>query len=185
MSDPSPTAERLIDAAQALVQTRGYNGFSYADLSTAVGIRKASVHHHFAVKGDLGRAVAARYRRTFAHALAEIEAATDQPRRRLDRYVELYASALSERGRMCLCGMLAAEFDTLPAPVQEEVRGFFADQRAWLRRVLAAGDRGGARAPSLADALLAGLEGALLVSRSDADAARFRATARVLLDALV
>ena len=184
MSEPAPTAERLVDVAQDLVQTRGYNGFSYADLSTAVGIRKASVHHHFPAKGDLGREVAARYRRTFADTLAAIERATPAPRARLDRYVELYAAALSERGRMCLCGMLAAEYDTLPEPVQDEVRGFFDDQRAWLTRVLGAEERSPVRARRVADALLAGLEGALLVSRADADTARFRATARVLLDAL-
>jgi TetR/AcrR family transcriptional repressor of nem operon len=180
----TPTAQRLVDAAQALVQTRGYNGFSYADLAETVGIRKASVHHHFRAKGDLGAAVAERYRATFAAALERIEAEAGDRRERLDRYAGLYATALSERGRMCLCGMLAAEYATLPPLVQEQVRAFFTDQRTWLTRVLGGDGRSRAEARRRADAVLAGLEGALLVSRADGDAVGFSRTAAVLVDAL-
>jgi TetR/AcrR family transcriptional regulator, transcriptional repressor for nem operon len=184
MQPHSVTADRVVEAATSVVQTRGYNGFSYADISDMVGIRKASVHHHFPLKGDLGQEVASRYRRAFGVALNEIESETDDPITRLERYVELYARQLSEHGRMCLCGMLAAEYSTLPAPVQEEVRGFFDDQRAWLTRVLGEGRRPVPDTPGLADVFLAGLEGALLVARTDGSMARFRRTARVLVDAL-
>jgi TetR/AcrR family transcriptional repressor of nem operon len=184
MADRSPTAERLVDAAETLVQTRGYNGFSYADLSDAVGIRKASVHHHFPGKGDLGRAVAERYREQFAAALDRIDAEVEEPRDRLDRYAALYAKALSDRGRMCLCGMLAAEYATLPSPVQDQVRAFFHDQRTWLTTTLVAGGRSRPEARRLADAMLAGLEGALLVSRAGGDAMSFTRTSAVLIDAL-
>ena len=74
-----------------MVQARGYNGFSYADIADMVGIRKASVYHHFAGKGDLGQEVARRYRRGFGEALADIESDTDDPVARLERYAELYA----------------------------------------------------------------------------------------------
>lgn len=174
-----------MDAAEALVQTRGYNGFSYADLSETVGIRKASVHHHFPSKGDLGRAVAERYRMQFAAALEQIDAEADTPALRLRRYADLYARTLSDRDRMCLCGMLAAEYATLPELVQAEVRVFFHDQRKWLMRTLGTEQHTRAQARDRADALLAGLEGALLVSRAGGDAASFGRTARVLIDVLV
>ena len=51
------TANRILDVAERLVQLRGYNAFSYADVAKAVGIRKASLHYHFATKGDLGLAL--------------------------------------------------------------------------------------------------------------------------------
>ncbi|HIE19064.1 TPA: TetR/AcrR family transcriptional regulator, partial [Candidatus Bathyarchaeota archaeon] len=35
----------------------GYGGFSYSDLSKALGITKASIHHHFPSKEELGLAV--------------------------------------------------------------------------------------------------------------------------------
>lgn len=184
MEELSPTALRLVDAAEALVQRRGYNAFSYADLSKAVGIRKASVHHHFPSKGDLGRAVAERYRQAFAQALSRIDEETENPRGRLERYAELYAEALSQRGRMCLCGMLAAEYATLPPLVQEQVRGFFDDQRGWLTTTFRRAGHPRSVAVRRGEALLAGLEGALLVSRTNGDTAAFAQTARVLIDAL-
>jgi TetR/AcrR family transcriptional repressor of nem operon len=184
MQTRSDTGDRVIEAATAVVQTRGYNGFSYADIADMVGIRKASVHHYFPGKGDLGREVASRYRHGFGEALADIESETVDPTARLERYVELYARQLSNHGRMCLCGMLAAEYTTLPVAIQDEVRGFFDDQRAWLVRVLADGGRPAAETRRLADLFVAGLEGALLVARTDGSVARFRRTARVLIDAV-
>jgi TetR/AcrR family transcriptional repressor of nem operon len=184
MQARSDTADRVVEAATAVVQTHGYNGFSYADIADMVGIRKASVHHHFPGKSDLGQEVASRYRRSFGEALADIESDTDDRIARLERYVELYARQLSEHGRMCLCGMLAAEYSTLPGSVQDEVRGFFDEQRAWLARVLGGERRPTADARRRADVFVAGLEGALLVARTDGNVARFRRIARDLIDAV-
>lgn len=38
-SEISPTAERVVDAAEGLVQRHGYNGFSYDDVAQLVGIK--------------------------------------------------------------------------------------------------------------------------------------------------
>ncbi len=131
------TVDQIVEAATAVVQMGGYNSFSYADIADAVGIRKASIHHHFPAKSDLGQEVARRYRQRFAEALNDIELKTDDAVLRLERYADLYARHISQHGRMCLCGMLAAEYATLPAGVQEEVRGFFDEQREWLAHTLA------------------------------------------------
>lgn len=188
-SASADTAERILDLAQRLVQTRGYNGFSYADIAEELGIRKASLHHHFATKEDLGRELMARYRRRFAQALAAIDAGGKDPRRRLQAYAGLYAAVLRDGDRMCLCGMMAADFTTLPRAVRDEVRRFFDANEAWLAGVL----REGRRSRSLkfqgtpeneARLLLDGLEGAMLVARSYGDPARFDTTSRRLLAAL-
>ena len=181
----SSTVDQIVEAATAVVQRRGYNSFSYADIAEAVGIRKASVHHHFPGKSDLGQEVARRYRQRFAEALIDLGSKTDDTVLRLERYADLYARQLSQHGRMCLCGMLAAEYATLPAGVQDEVRGFFDEQREWLARTLSGERWPRAEARNVADAFLAGLEGALLVSRTDGSTARFRGIARVLIDGLI
>ena len=54
---PSSTSHRILDVAEYLMQTRGYNGFSYADVAGEIGITKASLHHHFSTKAALGAAV--------------------------------------------------------------------------------------------------------------------------------
>jgi TetR/AcrR family transcriptional repressor of nem operon len=141
--DLGGTADRILDVAERLVQTRGYHAFSYADVSEAVGIRKAGVHYHFPSKDDLGRAVAARYRARFAEVLARLDATRKGPGAKLRAYAGLYEAVLADGLRACLCGMLAADFLTLPGPVRAEVADFFADQEAWLARVLAAGRAAG------------------------------------------
>jgi TetR/AcrR family transcriptional repressor of nem operon len=183
------TAERVLDAAQRLVQSRGFNGFSYADIAAELGIRKASLHYHFPTKDQLGRALMARYRERFRGALAGIEAATPDARERLRRYAKLYLSVLRDEDRMCLCGMLAADFNTLARPVRDEVRRFFDDNEAWLSRVLEAGRKAGTLAfkgpaPARAVSLVSGLEGAMLVARSTRGARRFEETARCLLSSV-
>ena len=103
------TSERILDLAERLVQTRGFNGFSYADIAAEVSITKASLHYHFATKADLGRTLIERYSSAFEGALQHImqDLHEPQPQLQLRAYVQIYAKVLADE-RMCLCGMLAA-----------------------------------------------------------------------------
>ena len=91
--------------------------------------------------------------------------------------------------RMCLCGMLAAEYETLPEPMRLAVIGFFDENEAWLARVLSEGRSDGTlslkgSATDAARALLGSLEGAMLLARPYGDVARFRSAAASTLAAL-
>jgi TetR/AcrR family transcriptional repressor of nem operon len=182
------TASRVLDAAEALVQVRGFNGFSYADIAAELQITKASLHYHFATKADLGEALITRYAARFLQALAEVGAdGTDAPAK-LAAYAKLYADVLNDH-KMCLCGMLAAEYPTLPAPMQTAVLGFFDENEAWLEAVLEQGSREGSLeftgpARGTARMIVSGLEGAMLVTRPYGDAARFQVAAASLLASL-
>ena len=186
MQTQADTSARILDAAQRLVQTRGYNGFSYADVAEHIGIRKASIHYHFPNKGNLGRELVARYRAAFRRELARIEGATGDPRRKLELYAGLYRAVLQDEGRMCLCGMMAADLLTLPEGVQEEVRGFFAENAAWLEAALVEGRETGlldfeGEPEAEAQLFLSSLEGAMLTARSQGGLLRFDTTARLTL----
>ena len=189
MQEQPSTSDRVVEAATSVVQTRGYNGFSYADIADMVGIRTSSLHHHFPAKGDLGRELAIRYRRAFGEALADIESETDDRIARLQRYAELYARQLSEHGRMCLCGMLAAEYQTLPDPMRTSVVSFLDQNCEWLSALLEAGrsERSlhfDGTAPAAARMIVGALEGAMLVSRPYADTEHFELIANRLIDDL-
>ena len=190
MNSPPATAERIMDAAQRMVQTRGYNAFSYADISAQVGIRKASIHYYFPSKKDLGKELVARYRVAFRDKLDRIDNETDDARRKLKAYAQLYLEALRDDDRMCLCGMLASDITTLPEEVRREVVGFFADNETWLMKTLGDGRNVGVlsfsgSAKSEAQLLLTGLQGAMLVARTYGDQARFRTVVRSLLARIV
>src|SRR4051812_29977106 len=91
---PSSTADRVLDVAERLVQRRGYNGFSYADIATEVGIKAASLHYHFPTKADLGRALVVRYTQAFGSALAAIQALDASALEQLERYVRIFRDVL-------------------------------------------------------------------------------------------
>jgi TetR/AcrR family transcriptional regulator, transcriptional repressor for nem operon len=189
LASPAATAGRILDIAERLVQTRGYNGFSYADISAELRIRNASVHYHFPSKTDLGRKLVARYRENFMAALAGLEAESGDARRRLRRYAGLWARVLRDRDRMCLCGMMAADIATLPKPVRAEIRRFFDENEAWLVRVMTEGRKAKslrfASTPEVEARLLTmGLEGAMLVARSYGEPRRFEEIAHRLLEGL-
>ena len=183
------TATQVLDVAERLVQQRGFNGFSYADVGRELGITTAALHYHFRSKAELGEALIARYAERFDEALARLDATVASPRDELMSYAELYADVLQDH-RMCLCGMLAADYGTLPEPMRAHVVRFFDDNEAWLARVLERGRADGslrfAGSPkTAARTLLSGLEGAMLVARPYDDLKRFRASAAFLIDALV
>jgi TetR/AcrR family transcriptional regulator, transcriptional repressor for nem operon len=186
--DQLDTAQRILDVAERLVQLRGFNGFSYADVAAELGITKAALHYHFAGKAELGEALIARYATRFSQALADVEARRPDAPARLDAYAALYLNVLRDQ-RMCLCGMMAAEFETLPEPMQNAVVSFFDENEDWLTHVLKEGraDRtlvfeGSPR--DMARMIVSGLEGAMLVARPFGDVARFQDAARRLLGTL-
>jgi TetR/AcrR family transcriptional repressor of nem operon len=183
------TATRILDSAERLAQARGFNGFSYADIAAELELTKASLHYHFRGKAELGEALVERYRTTFRDALAALDDSDADARTKLDGYASLYAAVL-RRKRMCLCGMLAAEFETLPSTMQAGVLRFFDENEQWLARVLADGRRAGGLSfrgdpGDVARMLVSGLEGAMLVARPYGDVQRFEASAGRLLDAIV
>jgi TetR/AcrR family transcriptional regulator, transcriptional repressor for nem operon len=182
------TASRILDVAERLAQSRGFNGFSYADVASELGITKASLHYHFAGKAELGEALISRYAARFGGALEAIDEQGGDARARLDAYARIYADVLRDR-RMCLCGMLAADYETLPTPMRDAVIRFFDDNVSWLTGVLEQGEEEGSlhvggRADEAAQALLGGLEGAMLVARPYGDVARFQAAANRLVTSL-
>jgi TetR/AcrR family transcriptional repressor of nem operon len=187
-TSPATTPGRILEVAERLVQTRGFNGFSYADIAAALGITKASLHYHFATKAELGRTLVARYTEAFEGALQKICAEQQDAHGRLRAYVKLYADVISD-GRMCLCGMVAAEYGTLPAPMQSAIRLFFEFNESWLARVLEQGSEQGRLAlrvapRDMARMLVGALEGEMLVARTYGDAGRFESAARLLLGQL-
>ncbi len=184
---PTAAARAVLDVAERLAQTRGYNGFSYANIAAQLGVTKASLHYHFPSKAELGRALIDRYRADFSAALKAIDQNESDPRAKLRRYAALYESVLRNE-RMCLCGMLAAEYATLPSPMQKGLTTFFDENERWLKAVLEDGLRSGVfrfgdSTSKRARVLLGALEGAMLVARSYGDPRRFHATAgQVLAD---
>ena len=148
-----------MDVAERLIRTHGYNGFSFREIAAEVGIKSASVHHHFPTKVDLAAAVAGRYRERFEAAVAEEESAGAS---RVAAWRRLFRRSLTDGGLMCLCGILAAEGDALPEAVASEARRFLEGGMTSIGAASGAKPGDGVR-------VLAQLEGAMLLARAIGD----------------
>ncbi|MEC3909634.1 TetR/AcrR family transcriptional regulator [Sphingobium sp. CR2-8] len=173
------TRDTILAAAMPIVQARGYNGLSFRELAKVVGIKSASIHYHFPSKADLGAALVRRYReyvrdgfRTISDHLPDLAAC-------LNAYVSGFRQTLENGNRMCLCGLLGAEYDELPDPVKDEIEGFVEDNVSWVAGMISASravSQENARSRALA--IYAALSGAQLIARSRGDISIFDAVAQ-------
>lgn len=135
------TRTAIMDAAQDLIQRGGANAMSYQHISDAIGIRKASIHHHFPTKDHLIEAVIQRYAAYFLGIVEGIVASKLDPVAKLRKYAGLFEATLCEgkQDKACLCGMLGAELATLSSPAAAGVRRFYRDNEVRLARILEEG----------------------------------------------
>jgi TetR/AcrR family transcriptional repressor of nem operon len=169
---PSETAERIVETAMELIQTRGFSAISYQDISDRLAIRKASIHYHFPSKADLGIAVVEAYAAALkAHMDAIIADDALTSIAMFDRYCQPFRQLAATPDKICLCGALAGEILALPEPMRPIVKAFFAVHEAWLEKMLARGiERGEVRKDidpaGAARLIFTSLQGALLVHRT-------------------
>jgi len=174
----SETADRLLDLAEARMCDAGYRGFSFRELAAEIGIKSASVHHHFPTKAGMAAAVARRYGERFFDLVGR------RPGETADEVIAVYRSIfrgeIERDGRMCLNGMLGAEAGGLPAEVLEEIEIYF-------RRCIddLSSRIGGPNAAERAFHVMAALEGGLILARAYGDISAFdNATASLTTPAL-
>lgn len=167
MDTKTDMRETLMSLARAVVQARGYGGLSFRELAKSAGVKNPSVHYHFATKGDLGAALARRYTEDGAAYLAELLERSDDPSWCMDQYAKIFRAALENDNRMCLCGIMSAELDELPAEVRREVDAFAVANIDWIEKVLSLADpaEDAATRRERALAIYAAVEGAQLVAR--------------------
>lgn len=130
------TRDEIMATAKAVAQAHGYNGLSFREIAKAVGVKSASIHYYFPTKGDLGAALARRYREEAMMLLDGYLAEHLDPASCLAKYTDAFRMALERDNRMCLCGIMAAEHDDLPEAVKVEVTAFADDNITWLSKVL-------------------------------------------------
>ncbi|TNM63782.1 TetR/AcrR family transcriptional regulator [Aliirhizobium smilacinae] len=172
MSTLSKTSDEILASARVLIMSSGYNGFSYADIAEVVGIRKASIHHHFPSKVDLVRTLVARYREDAQEGLSSLERNVQDPLEILQLYAGHWAKCIEDASRpFCVCALLASELPSLPPEVAAEVTAFFRFISSWLTSVMERGAKAGtlnltSTREIEAEAFMASVHGAMLSARA-------------------
>jgi len=188
MNEIRPIVAQLMDTAQSLVQTRGFNAMSYRDLASEVGIKTSSIHYYFPTKEDLGLALLERYRLAFMGALQNIDAEVTDPKLKIERFVDLFVGTV-RTGKICLCGMFATDSSTLPESMQAEVKRFYTEVEAWLADVCKHGREMGKfsfdGSPRIkAETIFSALEGVLIAARLFKDEKRLLSASEWIQSAL-
>ena len=182
------TAERILDAANALLVDRGYSAFSYADIADTVEIRKASIHHHFPTKAELVVAVLRRHRARIEEGMSTLDDQYENPLLRIKNYFRSWEGCIvSGNLSFCISALLGAEMPSLPEDVQAEIRLHFEMLTGWFERTLKAGTK--ARTIQLqhsvateAQMLIAVLHGAMLSARMTGNGDVFRSLSQAELN---
>ncbi len=130
--------QQILDVAEHLTQTRGYNAFSYKDISAIVGVKTSSIHYYFPTKADLGKAVVKKHIDLLCEELEQlINNKQLSCKKKLEKFIDgIVAKTYLDRQKMCLGGMLASDVLTLPPVIQKEVRLFFTRLEDWIKRLL-------------------------------------------------
>jgi TetR/AcrR family transcriptional repressor of nem operon len=159
----STRKEEILDIAQDLTQSKGFNGFSYNDISAEIGIKTSSIHYYFKSKDDLAIVLIERYHHNFRQKLAEIDAKILSPREKLMAFSGIFKSLAEAKDKFCLCGMMAAEHQSISVEAQNKLRFYFKDSVDWISSIFVI--LGSKTSDNDAKAYLALLEGALLMAR--------------------
>lgn len=185
------TAEHIVNEAGNLIMKRGYNGFSYADIAKAVGIRKPSIHHHFATKNDLAIAVVGQSRAVIWAHIDQLATAEPDAVAQLRAYATYWERCIADDSApFCVAAMLAAELPSLPDELATSVRAHFNELTDWLARMLALGVRQKSvrlvgSPEQEADAFMSAIYGAMLSARAFGDPGRFTTITETLLSRVV
>ncbi len=165
------TKDLILDAAEALLQDRGFSAFSYHHVAQQLGVKNAAIHYHFPSKPDLGTALIRRYRERFRDYTRTLEREGADPVSKLECYFAIPASYLQNGQKICPLGILEAEFNAIPEPMQLESRLLDKEMRDWLAEVLDEGRSLGVfgfEGPALDKVLVivAALQGVLQIARA-------------------
>ena len=169
-SDTTPnSSEKILAAATRIAQAHGYGGLNLRTLAEQVGIKAASLYHHFPSKAALATAVAQRYAEESAMTLEAIRKEASGPEECLLRYPQTFRRSLENENRICLCSFMTAEYDDLPVEVQKQVQAFADVNVEWLSKVLQMSGVKRKQSEQRARAIFAAVSGAQLMARGRAD----------------
>jgi AcrR family transcriptional regulator len=185
MSAQKDTKVEILDLAENLLRDRGFNAFSYANISSVLKIKNAAIHYYFPSKADLGVAVIQRARERFANWTRDQRIGSKTPAERLEAFFRRYLNYLEAGQQICLGGALETDFKTLPSTMQVETQKLASDILAWMVEILVEGQEKHTfafpgKAKDQAILILSCLQGALQMTRAAGTSCLHSAMAQIM-----
>ncbi len=171
----SVTREKILELAEELILTKGYNGFSYQDISTVMGIKNAAVHYYFPSKDNLGVSILKTNVQRFEEMVENMQNRDFDEWHQLEAFMKIYLKSNREN-KICLIGSLGTDINTLSDPMRIELQKMVERIIGWLESILQSGCEKGLfrfnipprdQALSILSSLVAGLQLARILNKSD------------------
>lgn len=178
----SDTKTQILNVAQGLIQERGVNGMSFKDISEIIGIRRASIHHHFETKEKLLEVLITRYSQQYGGTATEIVESDASAKQKLMRYMKLFlkTAEADPPDKACLCGMMAAEIDSIGAEAAQLVVDYSESSVQKIANILRQGQEEGdfqfnGDVNAMARMIFSFLEGGLIFVKANGQKKQFKA----------
>jgi TetR/AcrR family transcriptional repressor of nem operon len=139
MKNINETNQQILYYARNFLQCRGYNGFSYKDISQKLGIKNAAIHNYYPKKEDLVAALLEDSRKKLAANIAEIVESGGSARDQLQYYFDYALKEFDEGKSICPPGSVILDFEELPEKVQKQNMLLLDEIVSWISKVLKAG----------------------------------------------
>lgn len=139
MNNPADTRTQIIDRARDLMMQHGFNGFSYRDISTQLGVKNAAIHYHFPSKTDLVLALIEDLHDTLRRSTSEFMAYGGSARAQIEGLFNFTLNQCRAGRPVCMVGALAIDYDEFPEEIRAANNRFMEDTRKWMLRVLEVG----------------------------------------------
>lgn len=128
--------QQILELSADLLREKGFSGFSYQDLAKALGINKASVHHHFAQKVDLGLALCDWTEQWLQQGFDHFDANNDSALERLKHYLATAARHTFNEHKLCPVSALSSELVRLPEAMQQRLAELAEYELNWIEKII-------------------------------------------------
>jgi AcrR family transcriptional regulator len=171
----SVTREKIMELGEDLIRTRGYNAFSYQDISSELGIKNAAVHYYFPSKENLGTSIVRTNIQRFEEMIQNMKDRGFDEMHQLEVFMKIYVKSNREE-KLCIVGALGPNVESLNEPTRTELKKMTELIIVWLTGILTSGRgkkifvfKGEAhdRALLILSNMVAGLQLARILDKSD------------------
>ena len=179
----SKQRQTMVWAAAKLFRRQGYNGTGLRDILAASGAARGSLYHHFpGGKEEIGAAAVTAAGGLVTETFRELANVSDSPADFLRRYTDLLVRWLEASKFRDGCPITTTLLETTPgsAAITAAGRAVFDDWSGVMEMLLARHGWPAERIAPTATAIIAGLEGALMLARVRGSSQPIRDTAEAL-----
>lgn len=134
----SITREKILELGENFIRTKGYNAFSYQDISTEMGIKNAAVHYYFPTKANLGTSIVKTNIQRFEEMVENMHSLGFDEWKQLEAFIKIYVKSRREN-KKCLVGSLGPAYNTLDGATQTELKKMIDLILKWLTQILESG----------------------------------------------